>query len=143
MAELSVESGMTVEVDPFGHDVEVETPSWQFEVTAPAWTFNVVTPNTTAALGTATDVDVLLVPGPPGPEGPVGPEGPPGSGVEQLFVVSVPGVLWQLSHSLGRWVDVQAFDSNGEEIFGDVTLLDGLVEIRWYYPTAGSARVST
>ncbi len=144
MSEVTVANGVTAEVEMPDLAVEVDSPSWDYDVETPRWTFEIAAPELVgAATPVPTELEVLLLPGPRGPEGPEGPEGPPGSGVERLFVVSIPDVLWQLPHALGRWVDVQAFDSNGEEIFGDVTLLDGLVEIRWYYPTAGSARVST
>lgn len=149
MAELIVEPGTSVEVDPPGDAVEVQSPSWAFETTTPGWDFTVVSPSTTGNVASpASDVDVLLLPGPAGPrgvEGPEGPTGPAGEGVEQLFAFPAPATVWVCDHTLNRDpVDVLTVDTNGEELHGDVVFVSSSrVEVRWYYPTAGVARIST
>lgn len=70
-----------------------------------------------------------------------GPSGPGAHAIEYNF--AAPSTTWVMAHNLGRKVDVSLFDTNGDEIEGDVhQSSDGnTTTITWYYPVAGSALV--
>lgn len=71
-----------------------------------------------------------------------GPPGPPGLSLS--FSFAVPSTLWRIRHDLAARVMTEAYDTNGHEIEGNVRYVDdNTVEIDWYYPTAGTARVFT
>jgi len=96
------------------------------------------------------DVYVLTPGGPPGPPGPTGQQGSqgqsgtPGPGAYLAeFNFASPATTWTVVHnqnSLG--MNVETFDTNGDPIEGFVRFIDAnTVEIDWYYPTAGLARL--
>jgi hypothetical protein len=82
--------------------------------------------------------------GPVGPQGPQGPQGQPGAGsYYEEFGFASPLTTWTIVHnrnSLG--VNVETVDVNGDPVEGFVRALDAnVIEVDWYYPTAGTARV--
>lgn len=96
------------------------------------------------------DVLVITSGGPPGRTGEPGPPGPPGeAGLDgpgayyQEFSFASPLTTWTLVHnqdSLG--LNVETVDTNGEPVEGHVRFVDpNTIEVDWYYPTAGAARV--
>lgn len=91
------------------------------------------------------DISALGMQGDTGPAGPPGPRGEAGSGVGVNFVFDVPTTMWSCQHMLGRrLVDVVTVDINNDEIIGDIDYVsDDLVNIYWYYSTAGRACIST
>lgn len=120
MAELVVEPGTSVEVDPPGNAVEVESPSWAFETTTPGWEFTTTSPTTSAGVATPpTGVDVLLVPGPQGPQGVVGPQGPAfDAGGAYTHLQEVPSTVWDADHGLGFIpAGIRVRDVNGDTWF--------------------------
>lgn len=98
--------------------------------------------------------DVVVItadglPGKPGPAGPAtpgppGPQGLPGAGsYEAVYSFAQPSTLWVIEHNLGSYaVDVQTFDGNGEPLEANVRFPDeNHLEIDWYFPTSGLARL--
>ena len=103
--------------------------------------------------------DVLIItpggpPGPAGPEGPAGaegaagptgPQGPAGIGTsyETVQYFASAQTLWVVDHNFGTYaIDVLTFDQNGDLIEGNVRYpSENRIEIDFYYPTAGTARL--
>ena len=78
-------------------------PARSSSKTRSRWTFEVVSPATQAGATTvATDVDVLLLPGPQGPPGQPGPEGPAyDGGGAYTHTQESPSTVWDVDHGLG------------------------------------------
>lgn len=93
------------------------------------------------------DVVVLTAGGPPGPPGSPGPPGPPGTpgpgAYVQEFGFASPNTLWTIVHNQNSLaLNVEVVDSNGDPLEGNVRFVDvNTIQIDWYYPTAGTARV--
>jgi hypothetical protein len=96
------------------------------------------------------DVLVISSDGPAGPTGPMGPQGLQGepglAGPGALLLeysFATPSTTWLISHGLGTYaLSVELFDTSNEPIEGYVRPLDpNTIEVDWYYPTAGVARV--
>lgn len=112
-------------------------------------------PLTRVVLPGAPAVDLLVVqpggpPGPSGPEGDPGPQGPEGpAGADgagsyyEEFSYASPSTLWTIVHNRGSFgLNVETVDTNGDLIEGVVDFVDtNTIEVHWYYPTAGTARV--
>lgn len=83
--------------------------------------------------------------GPAGPQGEMGPQGPAGSGTsfELTQGFATPSTLWVIDHGFGTYgVEVICVDQNGELIEGNVRYpSENRVEVDWFYPTAGTARL--
>lgn len=133
MVEVIVEPGTTVEVDGPGFDVSVATPAWDFEAATPAWTFEIVPPDRVAeTTPLATDLEVLLL---PGPQGPTGPPGPPGSSYH--FAQVTPAASWFIQHNLQRYPAV-VVRVDGEHIYTDITYHDeNALTLDFPQPVAG------
>lgn len=109
------------------------------------------------AAASGTLVPVAGAPGPrglvgpqgdQGPQGVVGVQGPPGhdgaGSYVQIYGFASPQTTWTIVHNRESMaVNVETFDVNGELIEGYVRYLPGgmVIEIDWYYPTAGEARL--
>lgn len=102
--------------------------------------------------GTHEDVMVVTPGGPPGPPGtglpgPPGPAGPAGTdGVGSYyaeFSFATPSTTWTIVHNQNSLaMTVETLDVNGDPLDGYVRLLGlNTIEVDWYYPTAGAARV--
>jgi hypothetical protein len=102
--------------------------------------------------GQTTQVLTPIVTGPPGPAGPPGPQGPQGpagegeggaTGVYVVYNFASPSDVWTLNHGLDTYaLNVITADQNGEEIEGNVQYIDSnTIEIGFYYPQAGEARL--
>lgn len=92
--------------------------------------------------------EVLVVspggpPGPQGPPGPAGQAGPAGSDYYQEFGFATPATTWTVVHNQNTFgLGVETVDTNGESIEGSVRYVTpNTIEIDWYYPTAGTARL--
>lgn len=76
-------------------------------------------------------------------EGPPGEPGPAGSDFYQEYSFASPSTTWTCVHgqnTLG--MNVETIDANGDPIEGLVRYLDlDTIEVDWYYPTTGTARV--
>lgn len=84
------------------------------------------------------------VDGEPGPQGPPGPPGADGAGAYyEEFGFATPIQLWTIVHNRDSFgLHVETVDTNGDLIEGVVDFVDtNTIEIHWYYPTAGTARV--
>lgn len=94
-----------------------------------------------------THEEVLVItpggpPGPPGPEGPPGPPGPAGTDYYQEFGFATPATTWTIVHNQNSLALNVETVVNGEFVEGYVRYVDAnTIEIDWYYPTAGTARV--
>lgn len=106
----------------------------------------------------SSDIDVVVsetgIVGPPGPPGsdgvgapgPPGPPGPAGS-IDNLyyeeFNVATPSETWLFAHNQNTYaISVETFDTGNQSIEGDVVYLDANnIQVNWYYPTAGVARL--
>jgi hypothetical protein len=55
-----------------------------------------------------------------GATGPIGPTGPPGSDVTYHHVQSAAAAIWTVVHNLGKFPDVQAFNSAGDQLIGQI-----------------------
>lgn len=83
-------------------------------------------------------------PGPPGSEGPQGTPGIDGPGVYyQEFNFAAPSPVWTVVHNRNSLaLNVETVDAGGEPIEGNVRFLDvNTIEIDWFYPMAGTARL--
>lgn len=86
-------------------------------------------------------------PGTPGTSGPQGPPGPPGQDSAgayfETFNFATPSQVWTIVHNKNSYaLNVETVDTSGELIEGNVQFVDlNTIEIDWYYPTAGMARV--
>lgn len=88
-------------------------------------------------------------PGPPGANGIQGPQGPPGlpgSGGNQVanFNFAIPNTMWTITHNLGtKDIQVELFETDGiTEKEGEVLYTDNnTIEVIWYYPETGLARL--
>lgn len=74
----------------------------------------------------------LETPGLPGPEGK---PGAAGSGV--VVTQSIPSASWQVAHDFGRRPSVQVLDSNGKQVFPDVTSGEDFVYVVSAEPFSG------
>lgn len=108
------------------------------------------TPEMPAFLPEVPDPRTVLVParGPAGPEGREGPRGPAGDGggtVHRSYGFAVPDTLWRIRHDLNTVsLLVELYDTNGDELEANIRIVDAdTVEVDWYYPTAGEARLFT
>jgi hypothetical protein len=97
------------------------------------------------------------LPGLPGPQGPTGlpsttpgppgPPGPPGTGEGGSFYASFdfasPSQTWTITHNQQTYgLSVELVDLNGDPMEGYVRYVDlNTVEVDWYYPMAGQARL--
>lgn len=116
-----------------------------------------------------SDADILVITagGPPGPtayqlavvngfvgteaqwlaslEGQVGPQGPAGNGTSYELVhgFASPQTLWAIDHNFGTYgLEVLCFDQNGDPLEVNVRYpTENRVEVDFYYPTAGTARL--
>lgn len=63
---------------------------------------------------------------------------------EQTFSFASALSVWSCVHNLGEWsVDVETKDGTGAEVFGDLDFVSAnQVDIHWYSPMTGTARVS-
>lgn len=81
----------------------------------------------------------------PGEPGPPGPAGPPGPGyVKQEYRFATASTAWVIHHNLGTpFIEVNCYDPSGvNEIDAEVDIVDdNTVQVNWYYPTAGIARL--
>lgn len=61
------------------------------------------------------------------------------------YQFAIPSKLWRIEHGQDSFaVTVQTFDINGLPYEGEVTYVtSSIVEVSWFYPTAGTARVYT
>ncbi len=75
-----------------------------------------------------------------GPQGEQGVEGPPGQLFEQTFAVEA--YEWVAEHNLDTYPVVQTFDSNGDEIVGDIRFPDrNHVVVSFMVPFSGVMRL--
>ena len=76
-----------------------------------------------------------------GPQGPAGLDGP--GAYYQEFNYATPASTWTAVHNQNTFaLSVEAVDLSGDPIEGYVRYVDAnTIEIDWYYPTAGAARV--
>lgn len=81
--------------------------------------------------------------GPPGPQGPQGPPGPEGDGVDLVFGFASASTTWVIQHNLDSYaLNVDTYDQNGQYVEGNVRKVSSnVIEVDFYYPMAGSARV--
>jgi len=95
-------------------------------------------------IGTPEEWLASLV-GPTGATGEQGPQGPAGSGTsfELTKGFASPSTLWVIDHGFGTYgVEVHCVDQNGDLIEGNVRYpSEDRVEVDFYYPTAGTARL--
>lgn len=87
---------------------------------------------------------VLQAGGRPGSQGPQGPPGQDGPGAYyQEFGFASPAALWVIPHGRNTFgLNVETVDTSGESVEGDVRFVDAnTVEVEWYFPMAGTARV--
>lgn len=96
------------------------------------------------------DVVVITAGGPRGEkgdqgnQGEPGPPGPPGDGgYYTSYNFAVPNQVWTIIHNQATYgLTVETFDQSGEPIEGAVRYVDlNTIEVGWYYPMAGEARV--
>lgn len=68
-----------------------------------------------------------------------------GGGQSLVFSFTTASTLWTCVHNFDQLpVQVLVIDSSGDEIIGDLHFPDtNTVEISWYYPTSGTALVTT
>ena len=78
-----------------------------------------------------------------GPQGPAGPQGIPGTvvGGEGLtYLQTIAITVWEFPNPFSYPPDVETFDNDGLEMYGDVSLPPGLIRVEFYYPMTGSLR---
>lgn len=84
-------------------------------------------------------------PGDQGPPGQPGPPGVPGASelYEQSFSFATPEFVWVITHNQNTYaLSVDTVDTSGDPVEGYVRFVSpDVVEVDWYYPTAGVARV--
>jgi hypothetical protein len=83
-------------------------------------------------------------PGPQGPPGADGADGQDGPGVYyQEFGFASPTQIWTIVHNRNTFgLNVETVDINGDPMEGHVIHVDAnVIDVHWYYPTAGTARV--
>lgn len=143
-----------------------DQPTVVTETVLPADFVIVETPNPPIVALLDAEPDFLVItsdgpPGPPGPTGDLGPVGPPGAtgaqgpegpigapgvpGTEYYgeFQFASPSSTWLITHNRATYgLSVETFDMNGELWEGAVRYLDpNTIEVDWYYPMSGLARV--
>lgn len=100
--------------------------------------------------GSTGDVLVITPGGPPGrqgEQGDPGPQGQPGlagpGAYYQEFGFASPSTTWTIVHGLNTFgLSVETVDTQGDPLEGYVRYPDAnTVEVDWYYPTAGAARL--
>lgn len=100
--------------------------------------------------GSTEDIMVLTPGGPPGQkgqQGDPGPQGEPGlagpGAYYQEFGFASPQSTWTVVHNQNTFgLNVEMVDTNGDELEGLVRHVGlNTIEIDWYYPTAGTARL--
>lgn len=83
--------------------------------------------------------------GPVGPQGAVGPRGPAGldSSFSYIFNFASPVNTWLINHDLNTFaINVELFDAGGMEWKAAIRYLDeNNVQVDWYYPMSGFARI--
>ena len=70
--------------------------------------------------------------------------GLPGDGaLDLVYNFAVPSTLWVIEHNLGTYaITVDTYNQNGEIWEGNVRMVNlNRVEVDFYYPTAGTARI--
>lgn len=69
----------------------------------------------------------------------------PEGGQSMNFSFATAVETWDLPHNFNQqFVRIQCFDNNGAEVIGDPEYINANnARVTWFYPTAGSARVST
>lgn len=119
---------LTVDVIQAGAvvDVDVTTPALEVDI-----------------LQSGAVEDVWVLAGPLGPEGPPGIPGPGGYYAEVNFASAATTWTITLPVSISSYAtNVDTLTFGGDEIEGAVTRPDAsTIQIDWYYPTAGTARV--
>lgn len=80
-----------------------------------------------------------------GAQGDQGPPGPPGPRFEAVYSFNVASTIWVCVHNQGpAAVIVETYNTDDEQMFGDVKVLDeDTIQISWYFPMTGTARVHT
>ncbi len=80
--------------------------------------------------------------GPAGGQGPMGPAGL-GAGVVLEYQFASPATTWQLQHNLNTYgLAVECFDMQDNPYEATIRYVSpDLIEVDWYYPMSGLARV--
>ena len=80
-------------------------------------------------------------PGAPGAQGVPGIQGIPGAGAEGLtYMQATASTVWEFVNPFNYRPDVETFDNDGLEMYGDVSFPSGLIRVDFYYPMTGSLR---
>jgi hypothetical protein len=109
-------------------------------------------PTVPTVISQETQEELLVIttaglPGDPGPQGPQGAPGPPGQDGAGAYYASfnfaLPSTVWTIVHNKDTFaLTVETFDQSGTPIEGTVRYVDlNTIEVDWFYPMAGEARV--
>lgn len=79
--------------------------------------------------------------GPPGPAGVIGPVGPVATTEGITYTHAIPETVWEIINPFPYRPDVDTYDNDGFEIFGDLSFPLGLIRVEYYFPTTGTLRV--
>lgn len=136
---------LVIEIDPsypINQSLEVsETDTGSFEVAMPAGA-----PGPPGPPGPEGDPGLS---GPEGPQGLPGLQGPPGpAGVDTTNAIiegityfqSSPATVWELVNPFTYRPDIDTYDNDGFEMYGDVSFPPGLIRVEFYYPMTGVLR---
>ena len=126
-------------VAPGPTDLEVANEPASVVIDTPSWEFVQEVPDPTTVL-----VPIAGADGQNGQDGQDGQDGTPGAGSflgEYSFAVA--SNKWEINHGLGTYaLVVYTFDHQGAEVEGQVVYVDeDHIEVHWYYPMTGFARV--
>lgn len=81
--------------------------------------------------------------GPPGPTGERGPAGFGSNNITYTHIQNAPSNTWTITHNLGYVPNVTVFDSGGNEVDGDITIIsDNILELHFSSAFAGIAYLS-
>lgn len=144
--------------DPLSSDFilfDAEQPTVAAELAVAPGDFLLVDPDreeTRLVLDGELETDLLVVtpggpPGIPGPQGDQGLQGLPGQDgpgtYYQEFGFAIPSTTWTVVHNRNSFgLNVETVDTSGEPVVGDVRFVDAnTIEIDWYWPMAGAARL--